>query len=72
MSKQWPKKVKMVPTTPAIRATEALAEPAPAYEGPPEPREEGGSQGNALDMIQSMNKDKCTKLLDDLCAEQGF
>jgi hypothetical protein len=72
MSKQCPKKVKMVPTTSAIRATEAQAEPAPAYEGPPKPREEGGSQGNALDMIRSMNEDEHTKLLNDLCVEQGF
>jgi Zinc knuckle len=72
MSKQCPKKVKMVPTTPAIQTTETQGELAPAYEGPSKPREEGGSQGNALDMIQSMNNDKCTKLLDDLCAEQGF
>jgi hypothetical protein len=43
----------MVPTTPSIRAaaTEAQTEPAPTYEGPSEPRDEGGSQGNALDMI---------------------
>jgi Retrotransposon gag protein/Zinc knuckle len=34
MSKQCPKKVKMVPVTLAIRTTEAQAEPAPAYEGP--------------------------------------
>jgi hypothetical protein len=72
MSKQCPKKVKMVPTTPAIWTAEAQREPAPAYEGPPEPREEGGSQGNALDMICSMNNEECTKLLNDLCAEQGF
>jgi hypothetical protein len=72
MSKQCPKKVKMVPATPAIRTTETQAEPTPAYEGPPEPREEGGSQGNALEMICSMNDDEHTKLLDNLCAEQGF
>jgi Zinc knuckle len=72
MSKQCPKKVKMVPTTLAIQTAEMQGELAPAYEGPPKPREEGGSQGNALDMIQSMNDEECTKLLDDLCAEQGF
>jgi Retrotransposon gag protein/Zinc knuckle len=72
MSKQCPKKVKMVPTTLAIRTAETQGEPAPAYEGPPEPREEGGSQGNALDMICSMNNEERTKLLDDLCVEQGF
>jgi hypothetical protein len=47
----------MVPTTPAIQTTEAQGEPAPAYEGPSEPREEGGSQGNALDMILSQKCD---------------
>jgi Retrotransposon gag protein/Zinc knuckle len=72
MSKQCPKKVKMVPTTPAIQTAETQGEPAPAYEGPPELREEGGSQGNALNMICSMNDKERTKLLDDLCAEQGF
>jgi Retrotransposon gag protein len=72
MFKQCPKKVKMVPTTLTIRATEAQAELVPAYKGPSEPREEGGSQGNALDMIRSMNDDEHTKLLDDLCVEQGF
>jgi hypothetical protein len=74
MSKQCPKKVKMVLTTSLTRAaaTEVQPELALAYEGPSEPRDEGGSQGNALEMIRSMNNDKCTKLLDDLCAEQGF
>jgi hypothetical protein len=72
MSKQCPKKVKMVPTTPAIRTTEAQAEPAPAYKGPSSPREQEGSQGSAFDLIQSMNDEERTKLLDDLCAEQGF
>jgi hypothetical protein len=72
MSKQCPKKVKMVPTTPAIRTMETQGEPAPAYDGPPEPREEGESQGNALEMICSMNNEERTKLLDNLCAEQGF
>jgi Zinc knuckle len=71
MSKQCPKKVKMVPTTPAIRTTEA-PEPALAYEGPPSPREQGSSGGSAFDLIQSMNDEECTKLLNDLCAEQGF
>jgi hypothetical protein len=72
MSKQCPKKVKMVPTTPAIRTTEAQAEPAPAYEGPSSPREQEGGQGSAFDLIRSMNNEEHTKLLDDLCAEQGF
>jgi hypothetical protein len=74
MSKQCPKKVKMVPTTPSIRmiATEAQAELAPAYEGPSEPRDIGGSQGSTLDMIWSMNDNECTKLLDNLCVEQSF
>jgi Zinc knuckle len=69
MSKQCPKKVKMVPTTLAIQTTETQAEPAPAYEGPSEPREEEGSQGNTLKMICSINDDEHTKLLDDLCVE---
>jgi hypothetical protein len=51
MSKQYPKKVKMVPTTLAIRTMEVQTELAPAYEGPSEPREEGESQGNALELI---------------------
>jgi hypothetical protein len=72
MSKQCPKKVKLVPTTPAIRMTEAQIEPAPAYEGPSAPRGQEESQGNALEIIQSMNDEERTKLLDDLCAEQGF
>jgi Retrotransposon gag protein len=72
MSKQCPKKVKMVPTTLVIRTTEAQTEPAPAYKGPPSPREQGGSQGNAFDLIRAMNDEECTKLLNDLCAEQGF
>jgi Zinc knuckle len=72
MSKQCPKKVKMVPTTPAIRMMEAQVEPAPAYEGPSSPREQEGSQGSTFDLIRSMNDEERTKLLDDLCAEQGF
>jgi hypothetical protein len=72
MSKQCPKKVKMVLTTPAIRMTEAQAEPVPVYEGPSSPREQEGSGGSAFDLIQSMNDEERTKLLDDLCAEQGF
>jgi hypothetical protein len=72
MSKQCPKKVKMVPMTPAIRTTEAQAEPALAYKGPSSPREQEGSQGSAFDLIRSMNDEERTKLLDDLCAEQGF
>jgi hypothetical protein len=43
MSKQCPKKVKMVPATLATRATEVQAEPALAYEGPSIPREQEGS-----------------------------
>jgi hypothetical protein len=72
MSKQCPKKVKMVPMTPAIRMTEAQAELAPAYKGPSSPREQEGSNGNALDLIWSMNDEERTKLLNDLCVEQGF
>jgi Zinc knuckle len=72
MSKQCPKKVKMVPMAPVIRTTEAQAEPAPVYEGPSSPREQEGSGGSAFDLIQSMNDEEHTKLLDDLCAEQGF
>jgi Retrotransposon gag protein len=72
MSKQCPKKGKVTPTTPAIRMTEAAAEPAPAYDGPASPREQEGSGGSAFDLIRSMNDEECTKLLDDLCAEQGF
>jgi hypothetical protein len=72
MSKQCPKKVKMVPMTLAIRMTEVQTELAPAYEGPSTPREQEGSQGNALDLIQLMNDEESTKLLDDLCTEQGF
>jgi hypothetical protein len=55
-----------------IRATEAAAEPVPAYEGPGVPDEQGGSGGTALNLIWPMNDEERTKLLDDLCAEQGF
>jgi hypothetical protein len=72
MLKQCPKKGKMVPMTPAIRTTETQAEPAPAYEGPSSPREQEGSGGSAFDLIWLMNDEERTKLLDDLCAEQGF
>jgi Zinc knuckle len=72
MSKQCPKKVKMAPMTLTIQTTEAQAEPAPAYKGPSSPREQEGSGGSAFDLIQSMNDEECTKLLNDLCAEQGF
>jgi hypothetical protein len=74
MSKQCPKKGKAVPTVlQSIRSAELPAgELAPVYEGPSKPRDEGGSQGSTLDMIQSMNNDERTKLLDNLCAEQGF
>jgi hypothetical protein len=51
---------------------EASAEPAPAYDGPASPREQGGGGGNAFDLIRSINDEERTKLLDDLCAEQGF
>jgi hypothetical protein len=72
MSKQCPKKGKAA-ATPTIRATEAAAasEPAPAYDGPTTTTE-GNGGGAALDLIRSMNDEECTKLLDDLCAEQGF
>jgi Zinc knuckle len=72
MSKQCPKKGKATSATPTIRATEASTEPAPAYDGPTLPEEQGGSGGAALDLIRSMNDEERTKLLDDLCAEQGF
>jgi hypothetical protein len=73
MSKQCPKKGgKTTSATPTIRTTEASAEPAPAYDGLASPREQGGSGGNAFDLIRSMNDEERTKLLDDLCAEQGF
>jgi hypothetical protein len=72
MSKQCLKKVKMVLTTLAIRMTEAQVEPALTYEGPSTPREQEESQGSALALIRSMDDEECTKLLDDLCAEQGF
>jgi hypothetical protein len=72
MSKQCPKKGKVAPTTPAIRTIEAPVEPAPAYDRPSSPREQEGSGGSAFDLIWSMNDEECTKLLDDLCVEQGF
>jgi Zinc knuckle len=74
MSKQCPKKGKTTAATPAIRATEATAipEPAPAYDGPTTAEGQGSSGGAALDLIRSMNDEERTKLLDDLCAEQGF
>jgi hypothetical protein len=72
MSKQCPKKVKMAPTTLTIQTTEAQAEPVPAYEGPSSPREQEGSGGSAFNLIRSMNDEERTKLLDDLCADQGF
>jgi hypothetical protein len=72
MSKQCPKKGKTTSATPTIRATEASTEPAPAYDGPTSPEEQGGSGGAALDLIWSMNDEERTKLLDNLCAEQGF
>jgi hypothetical protein len=72
MSKQCPKKGKTTPATPTLHATEASTEPAPVYDGPTSPEEQGGSGGAALDLIWSMNDKERTKLLDDLCAEQGF
>jgi hypothetical protein len=51
---------------------EASTEPAPAYDGPTSAEEQGGSGGAAFDLIQSMNDEEHTKLLDDLCVEQGF
>jgi Zinc knuckle len=72
MSKQCPKKGKAT-ATPTIRTTEAAAasEPAPAYEGTATTTE-GNGGGAALDIIRSMNDEERTKLLDNLCAEQGF
>jgi hypothetical protein len=74
MSKQCPKKGKTTTTAPAIRTTEAAAitEPAPAYDGPTTSGEQGSGGGAALDLIRSMNDEERTRLLDDLCAEQGF
>jgi Zinc knuckle len=74
MSKQCPKKGKATTTAPTIRATEAatVAEPAPAYDGPTTSGEQGSSGGAALDLIRLMNDEERTKLLDDLCVEQGF
>jgi hypothetical protein len=72
MSKQCPKKGKATTTAPTIRATEATTEPAPAYDGPATSGEQASGGGAALDLIWSMNDEERTKLLDDLCAEQGF
>jgi Zinc knuckle len=74
MSRQCPKKGKAATTAPTIRATEAamVSEPAPAYDGPAATEGQGSSGGAALDLIRSMNDEERTKLLDDLCAEQGF
>jgi hypothetical protein len=72
MSKQCPKKGKTTSVAPTIRATEASAELAPAYDGPTAPEEQRGGGGAALDLICSMNDEERTKLLDDLCVEQGF
>jgi hypothetical protein len=74
MSKQCPKKGKTTTAAPTIRATEAatVVEPAPVYDGPTMSGEQGSGGGAALDLIQSMNDEERTKLLDDLCAEQGF
>jgi hypothetical protein len=72
MSKQCPKKGKTTSAAPTIRTTETATEPAPAYEGPSAPDEQGGGGGAALNLIRSMNDEEHTKLLDDLCAEQGF
>jgi hypothetical protein len=74
MSKQCPKKGKAMTAAPTIRATEVtmITEPAPAYDGPTMSGEQSSGGGAALDLIRSMNDEECTKLLDDLCAEQGF
>jgi Zinc knuckle len=74
MSKQCPKKGKMTTATLTIRATKAttVAEPAPAYDRPTTLGEQGSGGGAALDLIRSMNDEERTKLLDDLCVEQGF
>jgi hypothetical protein len=74
MSKQCPKKGKAATAAPTIRATEATTapEPAPAYDGPAAGGGQGSGGGAALDLIRSMNDEERTKLLDDLCAEQGF
>jgi Zinc knuckle len=72
MSKQCPKKGKTTSVAPTIQATEASAEPAPAYDRPSLPTEQTGGGGTALDLIRSMNDEERTKLLNDLCAEQGF
>jgi Zinc knuckle len=72
MSRQCPKKGKTTSAAPTIQTMEASAEPAPVYDGPAAPEEQRGGGGAALDLIRSMNDEECTKLLDDLCAEQGF
>jgi hypothetical protein len=74
MSKQCPKKGKTTMAAPTIRATEAttVTEPAPVYDRPTTSGEQGSSGGAALDLIRSMNDEERTKLLDDLCVEQGF
>jgi Zinc knuckle len=74
MSKQCPQKGKTATAAPTIRATEATTatEPAPAYDGPTTSGEQGSSGTATLNLIQSMNDEERTKLLNDLCAEQGF
>jgi hypothetical protein len=74
MSKQCPRKGKTTTAVPTIRATEAATatEPAPVYDGPTMSGEQGSGGAAALDLIRSMNDEECTKLLDNLCAEQGF
>jgi hypothetical protein len=74
MSRQCPRKGKATTAAPTIRATEAATalEPAPAYDRPAATEGQGSSGGAALDLIRSMNDEERTKLLDDLCAEQGF
>jgi hypothetical protein len=74
MSKQCPKKGKTATATPTIRTTEAAAaaELAPAYDGPATMEGQGSGGGATLDLIRSMNDEERTKLLDDLCTEQGF
>jgi hypothetical protein len=49
-----------------------MPEPAPAYNETAAVEGQGSGGGAALDLIRSMNDEERTKLLDDLCAEQGF
>jgi hypothetical protein len=67
--KQCPKKGKQLFQLAKATVAEAQMEPTPTYKGPSEPRDEEGRQGSALEMIQSMNDDEHTKLLDNLCVK---